>query len=515
MSSNGNSNVAECDSCAEANLKCDGRSPCSWCLKRNLVASAAGGNGANQNGSSAGGSEAGLPPFLHHLGSSPVSCTYSGYSEPFQRHGLHSPQPSLHIGTRDRSPYTVLRISSPPPPSSSHSTASGGGGGGTTTSKEAAELLTRISTSETQLTSLIRGQGHGFTHQQTHSQSLHHPAHSHSLSHSSTHSISNSPFSGGNAIGNTGSNIASSTVGNISSTLTPITPSHPSSLHHYMVSGGSGRGETHSFSHHHQRSSSRHSPPQQHLSPSHDPGYYHNHSHAESRERDSPHQHRPRQLSTSSTVQLPRPQTSGSTSGRGSFSKVPTPPESSVGTGTNGNGPSNSTKLPEISNILTLLSPAPGSASADSKQSPHPFPTPVSGVGSATHGILNMGLGSSSIQHLQSDVRGSSSNGPETINTKMGMGERSGMRTGSISGLHSLEGSRRSSTEQIGGSGGVSRELPSPALSASPPSGRVEGRKEGKRSRSGSQSPLADENVTLLDEEEEREFKSRRCGRGR
>lgn len=419
----------ECDSCVEGRLKCDGdgRNPCSWCLKRH--------SGGVSTFRSSSELEAGQQQ--HAVATGPV-CTYSGYSEQARRYGLHSPQSSLHASTgipsRDRSPY-ALRISSPPPPSSSHSNTSGGGSN---------EVLSRITTVESQLGSYRSSQNHNFSH-------------GHSLSHGSATSTASGGFGPSYS----------------ASTLTPITPSHPSSLHHYAVSGGGTGGHSHSHSysqaghhpypqpeHHHQRSSSRHSPPHplaaSHLQ-AHDQAPYHPDQRHES--------HRPRQLSLSNpSAHLPRPPnphhtpTNSSTQmqsgqfgfGSSNISKSPkilTPPGSSGGAGRPQSATSTQgTKLPEISNIMTLLSPAPISAAADTK-SPHSFPTPVSGVVGNGHGILSMG-GGSAIQHLQSDVRGSSASFSSAVKPLSG---------------YSSEIGRRGSTEH------ARDALPSPSISTTPP----------------------------------------------
>ena len=353
---------------------------------------------------------------------------------------------------------------SPPPPSSSHSNASLGqvttGSAASSAAVGVAEVLTRLATSEDRLNSYARSHSHSFSH--GHSLSAGGGAssssfgHGHSLSHGSIGSLASVSAQRESGLGASAGNGS----GGLASTLTPITPSHPSSLHHYAVSSGaSGSGPYH---HHHsgsissqhapeishQRSSSRHSPPQHHLlTPSYEygssPSYHHPPS-AERERGDGPERdgsgHRPRQLSVSN---LARPGTAGTpqtataspgqygsspnqfgfggqrdergqTNGRtNSYSnKMPTPPGSSSSTTTTGQGNNanpNQTKLPEISNILTLLSPAPAGENGPngSAKSPHAFPTPVSSVVSAGHSLLSLG-GSSSIQHLQSDVRGSS-----------------------------------------------------------------------------------------------------------
>ncbi|PVF94041.1 hypothetical protein CPB86DRAFT_66271 [Serendipita vermifera] len=351
------------------------------------------------------------------------------------------PQSTLHAntgnGSRDLSPY-ALRVSSPPPPGSSHSS----------TSTATDNILSRIASAESQLSNYMRTtQSHNFSH-------------GHSLSHGSATSMASASGAGGGGSGGgvNGPGLGGQSFG--SSTLTPITPSHPSSLHHYVVSGsGGGHSHSHSHSHsghhhsysqtdplhhshhhqqqpqqqqphhHHQRSSSRHSPPQHpnsaHLQPLESSSYS-----PDGRQET----HRPRQLSMSnSSVHLPRHQSSNMTptTSPGSYGfssretmtkplKIPTPPGSgsspalpsqqSAGASSQQGG----TKLPEISNILTLLSPAPISSSTNESKSPHAFPTPVSGVVSSSHSILNIGVGPN-IQHTQSDVRGSTNTSTSSV----------------------------------------------------------------------------------------------------
>jgi hypothetical protein len=134
--------------------------------------------------------------------------------------------------------------------------------------------------------------------------------------------------------------------------------------------------------------------------------------------------------------------------------KIPTPPGSgsspalpsqqSAGASSQGG-----TKLPEISNILTLLSPAPISSSTNESKSPHAFPTPVSGVVSSSHSILNLGVGPS-IQHTQSDVRGST-------NTSTTSSIRHGHQGSDSSRRGSADYARPSSREDV------------PSASTSPP----------------------------------------------
>ncbi|CAG7854915.1 SubName: Full=Uncharacterized protein {ECO:0000313/EMBL:CCA70321.1} [Serendipita indica DSM 11827] len=447
----------------------------------------------------------------------------------------HSPQPSLHAngagGSRDRSPYAVR---SPPPPSSSHSNASLSQLATGSAASSAAEVLTRLATSEDRLNSYARSHSHSFSH--GHSLSAGGGAsstsfgHGHSLSHGSIGSLASASAQRErdreSGLRESGLG-APAGAGGLATTLTPITPSHPSSLHHYAVSSGaSGSGPYH---HHHsgsissqhapeishQRSSSRHSPPQHHLlTPSYEygssPSYHHPPSAERERgdgpERDGPG-HRPRQLSVSN---LARPGTAGTpqtataspgqygsspnqfgfggrdersqTNGRTSSytHKMPTPPGSSSSTAT-APASANQTKLPEISNILTLLSPAPSGESGGpngSAKSPHAFPTPVSGVVSAGHSLLSLG-GSSSIQHLQSDVRGSSHSATHQHRPTLSgsgfpsfIGSANGSRRGSADNGNTDNGSNNKQSDPMSPTMAVDVDVKEPLPTLSPPHSR-------------------------------------------
>lgn len=513
----------ECDQCAEVGLKCDGRSPCSWCVRRSSASYDRGRHSPSEG--------ANVLPLLR----SASSCTYATYVEQSQRYGLHSPQPSLHAngagGSRDRSPYAVR---SPPPPSSSHSNASLSQLATGSAASSAAEVLTRLATSEDRLNSYARSHSHSFSH--GHSLSAGGGAsstsfgHGHSLSHGSIGSLASASAQRErdreSGLRESGLG-APAGAGGLATTLTPITPSHPSSLHHYAVSSGaSGSGPYH---HHHsgsissqhapeishQRSSSRHSPPQHHLlTPSYEygssPSYHHPPSAERERgdgpERDGPG-HRPRQLSVSN---LARPGTAGTpqtataspgqygsspnqfgfggrdersqTNGRTSSytHKMPTPPGSSSSTAT-APASANQTKLPEISNILTLLSPAPSGESGGpngSAKSPHAFPTPVSGVVSAGHSLLSLG-GSSSIQHLQSDVRGSSHSATHQHRPTLSgsgfpsfIGSANGSRRGSADNGNTDNGSNNKQSDPMSPTMAVDVDVKEPLPTLSPPHSR-------------------------------------------